>query len=354
MPFSRPTLTDLIADTQADAAARLSLPGPLLPVSNVAILARVMAGAVHGLYGYLDWISRQILPDTCDGDVLDRHAALWGLSRLTAAYASGPVTLSGIAGTEATAGIVLTRADGTRYVTTTTATIGSNRTASVTVQAQTAGAGGNLTSGAGLTLVTAIAGIRSAASVGAAGITGGADAEPDAALRARVLARLRTPPQGGAAADYLAWAYAAHPAVTRAWVYPEEYGAGSVTVRVMTDDETADGIPEQTVLDAVADAIDERRPVTAAVAVEAPVADPLDPSIRLVPNTSAVRAAVESALADLIRRETEPGGTLLISHIREAISTSAGETDHTLLSPVANVTAASGAITTLGTITWSS
>ena len=62
--------------------------------------------------------------------------------------------------------------------------------------------------------------------------------------------------------------------------------------------------------------------------------------------------AVEAELADLIRRESEPGGTLLVSHIREAISTSAGETDHVLTSPTADVVEQATEIATYGMTTF--
>ena len=68
--------------------------------------------------------------------------------------------------------------------------------------------------------------------------------------------------------------------------------------------------------------------------------------------TQAVQDAIEAELADLIRREAEPGGTLLVSHIREAISTSAGETDHELTTPLMDVTVQAAQITTLGTVTF--
>ncbi|PMZ38999.1 baseplate J protein, partial [Pseudomonas sp. GW247-3R2A] len=46
------------------------------------------------------------------------------------------------------------------------------------------------------------------------------------------------------------------------------------------------------------------------------------------------------------------GDTLLISHIREAISGSSGETDHQLIAPVANVVPATNQLLTFGGITW--
>ena len=117
----------------------------------------------------------------------------------------------------------------------------------------------------------------------------------------------------------------------------------------MTDDATTDGIPNAATVTTVDAYIQARRPVTADVTVAGPVASALNISINNVePSTQAVMDAIEAELADLIRRESEPGGTLLVSHIREAISTSAGETDHELTSPVADVTVQATQITTLG------
>lgn len=55
--------------------------------------------------------------------------------------------------------------------------------------------------------------------------------------------------------------------------------------------------------------------------------------IHPVPDTTAVRAAITSSLKDLHEREAGLGDKLLISHIREAISGAAGETDHPLTLP---------------------
>jgi uncharacterized phage protein gp47/JayE len=67
----------------------------------------------------------------------------------------------------------------------------------------------------------------------------------------------------------------------------------------------------------------------------------------------AVREQVAAELSDLLRREAEPGGTILISHIREAISTAVGEVDHVVVSPVANVAHAPHEMPVTGEITWS-
>jgi len=351
MAFERPTLETLIARAAADAGTRLAAGAPLLPVSNLAVLARVLAGAVHGLYGYLDWIAQQTLPDTADADALDRHAALWGLGRLPAAFAGGHVTLSGTLGTVVPADVRLRRADGVEVVTTAALTLDGSTPAAVS--AVLPGVAANTAAGTALTLVSAVPGVSAAAVVAAGGLTGGADAETDTALRTRVLWRLQQPPHGGCAADYLAWALAAHPAVTRAWVFPNEAGAGSVTVRVMTDGASSDGIPSAEVTAAVAAAIAPLRPVTARVVVVAPVAVPLSVTLLPTPDTLAVRSAITAAVRDLIQREAAPGGTLLLSHLRAELSAAVGETNYVMASPAADVVMNPGYITTFGSMSWS-
>ena len=352
MPFARPDLPTLIDRVGGDIEARL--PGADARVRRAVthVLARVLAGASHGLHGHLDWLSQQILPDTADAEHLARWASIWGVTRRAAVAATGTVDFAGTNGAVVPAGTLLQTSSGVGYATDAEVTIAAG-VATAAVTASTAGAAGNLEAGATLQLVAPIAGIQSQGTVTGDGLIGGADTEDDDSLRARLLTRIQEPPHGGARHDYEAWALAAHADVTRAWVYPNELGLGTVTVRVMADDATADGIPLQAVVDAVQAYIDVVRPVTADVTVVAPIAVPLNLTISgLTPNTAAVQAAITAELIDLIRREAQPGGTLLLSHIREAISIAAGETDHVLISPVADVTHSSGQIATLGVITW--
>ena len=141
--------------------------------------------------------------------------------------------------------------------------------------------------------------------------------------------------------------------MTRAWGRPNTPGLGQVTVYFMTDDATANGVPDMATVTIVDDYIAERSPVTADVTVAGPTAAPLNITINNVePSTQAVMDAIEAELIDLIRRESEPGGTLLVSHIREAISTSQGETDHELTSPTDDVTVQATQITTFGAVTF--
>lgn len=346
MPFSRPSLQQLIDRTRNDLLARLAA-DDVLRRADAEVYARVVAAASHALYGFVDYVARQVIIDTADADHLERWASIWGVGRKAAAAASGTATFATAAGAVIPAGTVLLAFDGVEYETTEEGAA-AGASLELPIVARSAGAAGNRTAGQSLSLVSPISGVQPAAVASA--LSGGADVETDDALRARLLARIQQPPHGGAAHDYVAWALEVA-GVTRAWVYPGELGEGTVTVRFMRDDD-ADTIPDAAEVAAVQSHIDALRPVTAQPTVVAPIAVPLAFQIQLTPNGASVQEAVTEELRDLIRREAEPGGTLYLSRISEAISVAAGESRHVLVSPAADVTVATGEITTLGAITW--
>lgn len=354
MSFQRPTLQERVDRSMSDIESRLPGSQPRLRDTVLGVLARMHAESTHDLHGHLDWNARQILPDTADAETIDRQA-LWraGLTRTTAVAATGSVTFTGTNGAVIPAGTQLQTADGALYTTDAEATIAAG-TATAAITAAVAGVAGNQVAGVALSLFSPIASVNSQALVAAGGLTGGADAETDARLLERLRDALQRPAQGGSLQNYVSWALAAHPSVTDAWVDENAMGYGTATVRIMTYGATANGIPTQTVLDAVLAYIDARRPAgLKGLYVVAPLADALNFTISgLNPSTQAVKDAIQVELADLLRREAEPGGTIYLSHIREAISLAADEVDHVLTAPAADVVSAAGHIPVMGVITW--
>lgn len=345
--FDRPTLQTLVDRVRADMLARMMVDDTLRR-ADAEVYARVMSAAAHSLYGFIDYVSRQILPDTADGDWLDRHASLWLTQpRKPASAATGTATFTGTNGAVVPVGAVLQALDGTQFATTAGGTVAAGVLV-LAIQASAGGAAGNRSAGEPLGLVSPIAGVQATATAGE--VSGGADVETDDALRARVLARIRQAPHGGAAADYTTWALEV-PGVTRAWVYPEWDQPGSVALTFVRDDD-ASPIPDAGEVATVQTYVDARRPVTADLTVFAPTAVPLNLTIDLVPDTAEVRAAVAAELADFIRREAEPGGTIYRSRLVEAISSAAGEAHHILSVPAADVAHGYGQMPTLGAITW--
>lgn len=350
MAFSRPSLTEIIERVQADIDSRLPGADSRLRRSPLDVLAKVEAGVAYGLYGYLDWISKQALPDQADAEQLQRWVTIWGLTRKAATAATGLVTASGANASVIPAGSILQRGDLVEYVTTAEATI-TGGSAALSIEASTPGAGGIAVSGVKLSFTSPIEGVNVQATVGVGGLAGGADEELDEDLRARLLARIRQTPAGGAATDYERWTLEV-PGVTRAWVYPNWMGAGTVGVTFVLDGRE-DIIPEPADVDQVAAYLEPLRPVTAQVVAFAPLDTPLNMTLAIAPATQAVRDAIEAEIRDLLFREAEPGGTLLLSHLREAISTAAGETDHRLFLPASDVEVGPAELLILGNINWS-
>lgn len=350
--FVRPSLATIVENVGTDFAARLPGADALTRRSNIAVLARVLSGGFHGLYGFIDWQSRQFLADLADDESLDRHGSLWGINRKVASYAAGTATFSGTPGAEIPMETVVRRSDGREFVTRSFAVIGGTLAVTVSIEASLAGADANTPSGASLSLVSPLLGVASSVVVAGA-VAGGADVEPDADYRERILFRLRQPPHGGDAADYVAWVLEV-PGVSRAWVFPLENGPGTVVVRFMMDDVRAPtGIPQPADVALVRDHIAARRPVTALVQVAAPVAVPLNVTISgLEPDTIAVQEAIRVEIADFVFRESAPGGTLKWSRLHEAISLAAGELDHSLDIPASNVTVLNTQISVMGTVTF--
>lgn len=107
MPFETPSLPVLIKRTQSDLA------GDSLRQSDAQVLARTLSGAAYGLYGYLDWIAEQILPDTADESTLERIAALrLNQPRKPAQVASAASVFSATAGALLDVDTLLQSSDG--------------------------------------------------------------------------------------------------------------------------------------------------------------------------------------------------------------------------------------------------
>lgn len=351
--FSRPSHRQIRDRVLNDLKSGMDGVDAFLRRSFIYAYGVSVSGLIHGMYGYLDWIARQVFPDTADGEHMERIGSFWGVTRKPAVRAAGTAVFQGVDGSHIGVGSRLQTGDGSVYQTTSAGFIAGG-TLTLSVAAAEPGHAGNLGQNVSLIFASPIVGVQAEAVSDV--LVGGADAESDDSLRERVLTRMRKPPHGGAAFDYIAWAKEMS-GVTRAWA--KNMGPGSVRVRFMMDDAYDDGIPQAADVATVFAHIDGLRPLgVKALSVMAPVAASQDFSILLkdengdtVTDTT-VRANVEAELRDLIRREAEPGKPLLFSKIREAISTAIGEYDHRISSPSDDVTYAPGEIAVMGAITW--
>lgn len=348
MTFTRPLLQDLQDRAAADLASRLGL-SSLLPKSVLRAIAYTLAGSAHELHGHLAYLALQQFPQTAEDEGLLRWADLRQITRKSATQAAGSATFIGVVASAVPIDTQVSRIDGARFKTTAAAVIGAGGNVSIPVQALVAGELGNCALGTELRLTSSVTGISSTAIVDVA-VAGGADEELLEDLRQRILDRWRTPPRGGAAGDYVAWALEVA-GVTRAWCYPNRMGPGTVGLTFAVDQAPYGPIPLDADLDLVRAHVDLTRPVTAAVFVFAPTPLVVNFQISgLVPNTPEVQDEIVNSLRDFFLREAEPEGTLLRSHMEEAISLASGEEDHVLDLPAADVVAPVGRFPILGTV----
>ncbi len=201
MPFETPSLPVLIKRAQSDLAS------DSLRQSDAQVLARTLGGAAYGLYGYLDWIAEQILPDKADESTLERIAALrLNQPRKAAQAATGSVSFTASAGAVLDVDTLLQSSDGRTYKVTASRTT-SNGLNSTTIAALDAGSLGNADAGLTLIPVQPILGIvGSSFTVEAPGLIGGVAQESLESLRSRVISSYRIIPHGGSAQDYETWA----------------------------------------------------------------------------------------------------------------------------------------------------
>jgi uncharacterized phage protein gp47/JayE len=364
MPFARPSLTAL-RNTAIQDITTSGVPGltGLLRNAVLRVLAWVMAALAYSVYGYADWIARMGVPFTAADEYLYAWAALVGIYPEQATGSTGTATFTGSAPTALPVGTGLTRrGDGIRFVTTADGVIDDTGSVTVPIAAVDLGAATNGPAGEDISISPPIPGINSTGTTGLC--TGGADQETNDALRTRMLFRYREPPQGGAAADYIEWALEVS-GCTRAWVNPNGYGAGSVVVYPMFDNNGVGGFPQGTngcataetrgptaAGDqlAVADHIWPVQPVTALVYVAAPQPFPIDVTLgALEPNTLEIQQSIVAALNDIFLTVGEVGGTIWPSDLYMAILATPGIDHFEISAPSVAIDATEGYLPVLGT-----
>lgn len=353
MPWSTPTLKDMRSLVRDYVLSQLGARA-MIPNSVLRIMSDAKAGVAHLTMLYLDWLAKQLLPDTAETEWLDRHGIIWlenadgSKGRKTATYASGTMQFTGFPTTIVPVGSIVTGSNAVDYQTITEAVIGSDSFGNGDAVALTAGAVGNLPDGT----VMATAGISGVDSVALLGdMTGGVDQETDDQLRERILFRIQNPPMGGSQADYVRWTLAV-PGVTRAWAAMEQ-GAGTITARFLMDDLYPDnyGLPTAGDVQNVHDYINKMRPVTVmGCYVVAPILFFYDITISgLTKDDSSVRGRIEISIKDMEFKRSKPGQTIYRSWVDEAISQAVGEETHELTFET-TVMPAPGYMPVLGTV----
>jgi uncharacterized phage protein gp47/JayE len=336
MPWATPTLRSVREMVRDGVRAMLPGSDANVPNSLLRVMSDAMGALCHLTLQYIDWLSKQLLPDTAEKEWLDRHGKIWlvnsdgSTGRKVAAFSSGLISCTGNLGVVIPNASQLITSDGLTFATTAQVTLGSSAT-QVPVKSLDPGADSNLSVNAPMSFVTALPGVNTTANV--IELYGGADEEADDELRARILQRIQQPPMGGDAQDYVKWVLEV-PGVTRAWCSPLEMGIGTVTVRFMMDDlrDYNSGIPMAEDVAAVEAFLDTQRPVAVKdFFVAAPIPYPINLSInQLVSNDVSTQANIEAELKQMFLDKSIPGSPMYHSWVDEAISSASGEVHHEL------------------------
>lgn len=243
------------------------------------------------LYARIETIADRAFVRTATGDALKEKLREMAIEMKAATAASGSVTISGTAGDLVPAGTKV-MSDKLFFTVTEGAVIGADGTAEVTAVCDTCGSEGNVPAGA----VKAFP-----VSAGFTGVTnreafaGGYDAETEEEAKERYYALAKKPPTSGNKYHYEAWATEVS-GVGAAKCIPKWNGPGTVKVLIINQDrEEAD----ETLINSVAEHIEEERPVGAEVTVTSAV--PLE--IRVDVTLVLQRGYTVSDAEETVRRE---------------------------------------------------
>lgn len=324
------------------------------PAEGCDLAARLyaMAAQVYSLYVQADWAGRQVLPQTAEGEFLDRHAQLRGITRKEAAPATGVIRFT--AGETADVartipvGTVCMTAGRVRFETTEEGAIQPGElTADVPAQAAEAGSAGNVAAGSVVVMAVAPAGV--AACTNPEPCTGGADRETDEGLRERVMDSFRRLPNGANAAFYQREALS-FPQIAAASVIPRPRGIGTVDVIAAT----RAGVPDEALLAQLTDHLQSRREIAVEVQVKAPTLSTVTMYLQLKPKEgytfAQVAAGVKQRLQDWFTGE-RLGQDILRSELGDLIYHCEGVANYNIVAPKKDVAGSPEVLPQLGRVT---
>lgn len=322
--------------------------------SDISIRLRVLASQIHSAAETGKWLLRQMFFSTAEGEYLDRHAQLQGITRNTGSCAEGRVTfrLAGKLGYDVTIpeGMVCATsgADPIRYMVVSSGSIpaGAYET-TLDVVAEEAGAAGNIKSGQVSVVVSPpSAGMTCRNSFA---FSGGSDPEDDETLRERISAALREPSNGTNAAFYVSETLKV-PGVQSAVAVPRANGRGTVSVYAAGVGKTADSA----MLTEITGRLADMREINVDVSVLAAEEHQIPLSVKIKPSDgylfSEISASCYAAVTDYFNH-LMIGEAFRLNRLGKILLACEGVEDYTFLAPTSNVSIASTALGVPGNIT---
>lgn len=233
MAFTVPSRESLNSEGISDYAA--SQPSKSVARGSTPyLLVRAVSGLLWSVLAKLLFFDKERLPDTASRDGLQRWGNVYQFPQLGAVGASGLLAgrATGTVGAAVTNGAVLTHSDGTQYqVASVGFVIGAGGYVDVDITAISTGLATNKVIGEVLTFSSPPVNVNATLTL-VKNLTNGADVEDLEAWRARMLAHIGDPPEGGAVADYIEWALKVAGNKT-AYLWKNRRGQGTLDVAVL-------------------------------------------------------------------------------------------------------------------------
>ena len=247
--------------------------------SELAVRFYAVAAQLYSLYVQAEWTRRQCFPQTAEGEELDKHAKLRGVTRRAATRAVGTVRFyvdqARDMDMEIPAGTVCMTAGGVRFTTDIDGAVPAGELhCEVPVTAAEAGAAGNVGQSTIVYMALPPTGISACANPDP--LSGGQDQEGDQELRERVLATFQRLANGANSAFYqqAAMSFDGVAAVT---VLPRNRGVGTVDLVPAA----RNGAPGQELLNAIQTYFNRVREIAVDVKVLPPEIETVDVSVML-------------------------------------------------------------------------
>jgi len=363
LPYNRPSLTEIINRIENDFVFRVDNSQTFLQKSVFKIFSRVYGGSNHLLYDYIEFVKDQLFISSADRETLEKHGAEYGIFAGNGEKATGQVIATGTNGVIIPIDTELESSTGNKYKVLFTATIVAGN-ATINIEAKETGTIFDELTGVILTFISPIPGVNSTVTVIGTGIEGGVDADTDEQFRTKILNRKRFPPHGGTAIDYENWAIQYSGNITRAWAIPEYQGIGTIGLAFVKDNDPTSIFPTEAERTAVRNFLISHLDNSIGKYVGIPVtAEPgffvielqpysVDLTIQLYPNNSTVRATVTTKINEVIKNESAPGGTIVLSKFYEAITSAAGEEKCRIIYPINDISVSTQQLQIPGTITF--
>jgi len=319
MPFKRDSLATILDRTYANY---ISLFKPLdkTPRYNLLkVFSSIDAGIYHQLLGDLDYLAKQIFPDTATGDSLREH---WSsrVPVLSASAAVGKIIITGAPNLSVPVGLVFSSNTSERYFVEKQYRINSDGIAIVDVRSESFGIKANLSYGEKLKIVSAIpAGMDSDAEVAEGGISGGVDGETDEEYLIRVLATYQNPIRYGKSGDFAAWALDSSAEVSSAWEFTNFGVFGSLLIQVINGNQF-DGVNPVSNIQDVKNYINHFAPLMP-FTVRTPQIITLNPVVSLQSHEDSLsnRVLAVKRMCMFLNIEAKPGFLVTAGKLRDSI-----------------------------------